>query len=648
LQSQRTEIGSSPNRSGGPGTALRALVLALAGSLCAWAGQPPTPPPAAALPSLQLDGEATLKHLNQVVNWYRRATTGINPPGLPSDALYQDQVQALAAQAVRLAFQSARAEVALIAAEERSQPAAPGSGSTHRQNLVQAEASASAQIEQIQAQAAALQAQAAKAPASRRAPLQDRLEALQGRLDLQKARLDAIQKMASFVESSGEGGDLGGAVEQLARSIPEVLGAAAGANPAAAGPRPAVAASGGLISQTVILYDCMSAERQLQELEQATQRLREVADKVRVPLRDALRATLQQGQAMGDGPASAGPAGPGTERAASRELTRRFKQLSGTLLPLSQELITLDDERTSWVQWRAAVERGSRFHLRAVLIRVTVIVLALVLVLALSELWRRFTFRYTSDPRRRRQFQVLRRVVTGFLVTLVLTLGLVTQFSSLATFAGFITAGVAVGLQAVLLSVAAYFLLIGRYGIRVGDRITLAGITGDVVDIGLVRLYLMELTGNGLDFRPTGRVVVFSNSVLFQAGTPLFKQIPGTEYTWHEVAVTVSPGGDYRAAQQKLAAGVERVYAGYRDALNQQHADLERRADILVDTPRPEALIHFADAGLELLVRYPVELRRAREVDEQVTREVLDLVDSDPALKAALVGTPKIRSAVKG
>lgn len=63
-----------------------------------------------------------------------------------------------------------------------------------------------------------------------------------------------------------------------------------------------------------------------------------------------------------------------------------------------------------------------------------------------------------------------------------------------------------------------------------GDRISVAGATGDVVNIGLVPLYLMELAGTGLDLYPTGRIVVFSNSVLFQAGTPLFKQVPGTEY----------------------------------------------------------------------------------------------------------------------
>jgi hypothetical protein len=64
--------------------------------------------------------------------------------------------------------------------------------------------------------------------------------------------------------------------------------------------------------------------------------------------------------------------------------------------------------------------------------------------------------------------------------------------------------------------------------------------------------------------------------------------------------------------------------------------------------PRPEARLQFADAGLELLVRYPVEIRRAPDIDEEMTRKVLDMVETDTALKSALSGTPKIRSVVKG
>jgi len=373
-----------------------------------------------------------------------------------------------------------------------------------------------------------------------------------------------------------------------------------------------------------------------------------VADHLGKPLRDALQATIQQSQTLGNQAPATDPQQLQAERQVFQELTDRFKQLSSAFLPLSQEMILLNDSKTNFDEWRNSIAGESKYVLRSVLVRVFAIGLALGAILVLSEIWRRITFRYVSDPRRRRQFLVMRRVVIGFLIMIVLTLGFVSQFSSLATFAGFITAGIAVGLQAVLLSVAAYFFIIGRYGIRVGDRISVAGITGDVVDIGLVRLYLMEVAGTGLDFYPTGRIVVFSNSVLFQTGTPLFKQIPGSEYTWHEVVVMIAPDGNYKATQEKLMAAVNAVYSQYRAEIERQHATIERRVDIQVDAPRPEARLQFADAGLELLVRYPVEIRKAPDVDEQMTRKVLELIGTDATLKAAVTGTPKIRSAIKG
>jgi len=51
---------------------------------------------------------------------------------------------------------------------------------------------------------------------------------------------------------------------------------------------------------------------------------------------------------------------------------------------------------------------------------------------------------------------------------------------------------------------------------------------------------------------------------------------------------------------------------------------------------------------LELLVRYPVEIRKAPDIDEEMTRKVPALIETDTALKAAVLGNPKIRSAVKG
>ena len=615
-------------------------------------GQPVAPP--RILPPIPLDGQSALRHLNQIINWYRHCTTELQTVGMPSDAIYQDNAQSLAAQVIRLAFQSAKAENALITEQQKASGTNPANETTQQQNLAQLETKTSTLIEQLQSQMETLNGKIAKAPGKRREVLISQLDALQGQLDLQKALLEAVQKMAAFVETNGEtAGGLGGGITQLARSIPEVLGTGASGSgqKAVATPMPAkpsLANSGGLISEAVTLYDYMSAVRQINGLIEEAGYTRGVVDELRAPLRDALRATIQQSQKMGSEPSAADAQGLQTERETFKELTERFKQLSGMLLPLSQEIIVLDDSKANFEEWRSSIERESKHVLRSVLGRVLAIAVALAVIFALSEVWRRITFRYISEPRRRRQFLVMRRVIMGFLIVVVLTLGFVSEFSSLATFAGFITAGIAVGLQAVLLSVAAYFFIIGRYGIRVGDRISVAGITGDVVDIGLVRLYLMELAGTGLDFYPTGRIVVVSNAVLFQTGTPLFKQIPGTEYAWHEVVVMIVPEGNHKDAQEKLIAAVNAVYEKYRVEIERQHANIERRVDIQIEAPKPEARLQFADAGLELLVRYPVEIRKAPDVDEEMTRKVLELIETDETLKAAVSGTPKIRSAVKG
>src|SRR5579872_379592 len=614
--------------------------------------QPAAPPQGNPLPQLQLDGSAILHHLNDVINWYRHSTTEVQSVGLPTDAIYHDNAQNLGAQTVRLAFQSARAESTVIAAQQKKSGNQPSAESTQQQNLAAIESKTSTQIDQLQSQIEALNAKISKAPASRRSVLTSQRDALQGQLNLQKALLDAIQKMSSFVENNGEiAGGLEGSINKLSKSIPEVLGSSTTtqkptttSTPA----KPTLTNSGGLISEAMTLYDYMSAAHELDGLEKETDYTRDVADQLRTPLRQALRATIQESQTLSNQTPATSPQQLQAERQTFQDLTQRFKQLSDVMLPLSQEMIVLNDARANFSEWRDSITRESKFVLRSLLLRVVGILGALAVILILSEIWRRITFRYIGDPRRRRQFLVVRRIVIGFLFVIVLILGFVSEFSSLATFAGFITAGIAVGLQAVLLSVAAYFFIIGRYGIRVGDRISVAGITGDVVDIGLVRLYLMELAGTGMDFYPTGRIVVFSNSVLFQTGTPLFKQIPGTEYAWHEVALIIAPNGNHQAAQQKLVTAVNSVYAKYKDEIERQHATIERRVDIQIEMPRPEARLQFADTGLELLVRYPVEIRRAPDIDEQMTRKVLELVETDAALKAAISGIPKIRSVIKG
>lgn len=626
--------------------------------------------------------DAIVEHLNAVIGYYRDSTSKVQAGDRPSDAVYQDNAQALAAEAVRLAFQSAREQAALnreisqsnasspatqTPNSSESSPAAPPTPAPNHQEQIQnqnsnpnappdyaqIQASITQRIADDQTKLDALNKQLDSAPASKRQALSTQRDVLSGQLSLDKATLDAVQKMSAFVETNYDSrGGLEGAISDLARSVPEVLGTPATTQkvvaPKASGTRTASAPATGLMGQVGLLYSELEGVRGIERLMNENANVRSAADDLRIPLRAQMSATLQQGR---DAANQAGGAAPANAQAARKEfqsLTQQFNNLSGALIPLSQEIVVLDEGRSNLLEWRRSISDESERTLRSLLMRVVGLALALGVILALSEIWRRLTYRYISDVRRRRQFMVIRRVVMGFLVSIVIILGFVSEISSLATFAGFVTAGIAVGLQTVLLSVAAYFFVVGRYGIRVGERISVAGVTGDVIDVGLVRMYLMELAGTGVDLYPTGRIVVFSNSVLFQATTPLFKQIPGTEYAWHEVVMTLAPQADLKAVEARVLDAVSKVYHEFQAGIEPQRSGMDENMEFVLKAPEPEAKIQFGDAGLELVVRYPVNLRRASEMDDRVTRALIDGRRADDKSRAEITGLPRIRAAVKG
>ena len=149
------------------------------------------------------------------------------------------------------------------------------------------------------------------------------------------------------------------------------------------------------------------------------------------------------------------------------------------------------------------------------------------------------------------------------------------ELSSIVTFAGLITAGVAVAMQSVLVSIVGYFFLIGKYGIRVGDRVQIGEVNGEVIELGMVRMYLMEFAGHG-SASPTGRVAAFPNSVVFQVSAGLFKQIPGVNFAWHDITLSVPAGVDYSAIKEKLFAAANEALADYREEIERQTRELQR------------------------------------------------------------------------
>jgi hypothetical protein len=124
-------------------------------------------------------------------------------------------------------------------------------------------------------------------------------------------------------------------------------------------------------------------------------------------------------------------------------------------------------------------------------------------------------------------------------------------------------------------------------------------------------------------------VVSFPNSIVFQTPGGLFKQIPGVNFGWHELTLELPPGSDYRALKDLLLDKLNGVTDEYRGAIARQ-AETMRQSTSAPETTNvtPQVQLQYSTSGVQALVRYPVPLDRASEVDERVSRALHEIVRS--------------------
>ncbi|HSV19155.1 MAG TPA: mechanosensitive ion channel domain-containing protein [Casimicrobiaceae bacterium] len=633
---------------------LRTLALLLtAGALLDGAIAADAPPPSPVATSAQatrsravMTGEQVVRILDETVDWYRTLGAQQQSATQPSDLLILYANRQIADRAVGLAFQIARANAELLSSEAEVTRKAAADAASSPQALQRVKQQLDGRRAEIQAEIASTQRRLASAPKAQAAELQAKIAELQSELDLVNARRNLHDSMSQFIYQSDANGAgvnaLKAHIDAIAVSIPSSgggagpVGAGAGSAPGpAATPTSSSPPSAGsdrnlgrlgiwdLAANVLRLADKI---RTIDVVDGRTAALQDTFTKIRIAPQEQIKTLSARGDALADQADSSNGTALKGVRDQFDTLAWLFKQTADILLPLSQEGVLLDQYRRNLASWRSNTHGQYVDALKALGARLAILLALLAIVYIATEAWRRGVLRYVDEPRRRYQLLLARRIVFWVLVVGIVGFTFATELGSLATFAGLITAGVAVAMQSVLVSMVGYFFLIGKYGIRVGDRVQVGTVTGEVIDLGLVRLHLMELSGHGA-LGPTGRVVAFANSIVFQASGGIFKQIPGVNLAWHDITLTLPPKADPSAMKEKLLAAANQVLGEYSEDMARQTLEIQKTTSLHAGgKPQAQVQLRFSATGVEALVRYPVQLQRAAEIDERISRELLAVI----------------------
>jgi Mechanosensitive ion channel len=488
--------------------------------------------------SYQLPSDAqVIGYLLQSVNWYRHVYTERQVASDPGDLVFLNDNKAMESQIVKLSFEFAKADAALAKTAPSAHDAATTSAASSSVDLahfVELKNRNDQATRQTSADIGKLNENLTSARKADRKKLEAALDDAQSRLELLQAVSEAVNDLIQFVQTARTAQDntatLDLTIDDLTQSIPELSNPAIPLSKLPA--QDADSKTSNSWRETGLLGLGSEVSALNRKLRVVDEKIRLTGDfllstkSIRNPMSGFITRVLQQ--AATSNMQTSNLSLLREQKSQLDALTLELKAFSPAIVALDKQKALLEEYESHLLPWRTAVASQYRRAWKKLVIRVLIVVLIVGLLFGIGEISRRLALGRIQDPNRRRVISMFHRLLTLFAIAVVALFSVASDWSSLATYFGLLTAGIAVALQNVILASLGYLVLMGKRGIRIGDRIQVSGITGVVINMGMLQFQLREFDVE--EGRFTGHVATFSNSLVFVSpaiGLLKFNSAPG-------------------------------------------------------------------------------------------------------------------------
>lgn len=283
----------------------------------------------------------------------------------------------------------------------------------------------------------------------------------------------------------------------------------------------------------------------------------------------------------------------------------------------------------------------------AIIVKAVLSVLVMILTVVANRVLRNLLkARFAETSHADTIFMLLRNGVflAGVSLVLLIWLGAGSNF---AVAMGVLGAGIAFASQETIGSFAGYISVVTGSLYRLGDRIRIGDVTGDVLDITMLRTTLMEIgEWVGAD-QYTGRVVSIANRAVFSE--PVFNYTHHWSYLWDEITIPISYDSDWHQAQKIMLDHADEYTAHLQDQAEIELRDLMKRYPVYEETVSPQVYVVMTDNWIEVSLRYVVEPRERRRVAGELHDDLLRHFEEQPDITVAsatfeIVGFPPLTS----
>jgi small-conductance mechanosensitive channel len=212
---------------------------------------------------------------------------------------------------------------------------------------------------------------------------------------------------------------------------------------------------------------------------------------------------------------------------------------------------------------------------------------------------------------------------------------------------GILGAGIAFASQEVIGSFAGFVNIVTGNLYHIGDRVRIGNVTGDVLDISILRTTVMEIGEWVQADQYSGRVVTLANRVVFS--DPVFNYTQHWQYLWDEIMIPITYESDWQRAGEIMLERAHKYTSHFQEQAQIELEEMVKTYPVHATTVEPTLYIIMTDNWIEIALRYVVEPRERRQVKGQLHHELLQHFQSEPDVTVAsatfeIVGFPPLRN----
>jgi len=197
----------------------------------------------------------------------------------------------------------------------------------------------------------------------------------------------------------------------------------------------------------------------------------------------------------------------------------------------------------------------------SIILKLLFSLLALILTVVTQRILRNVLQARVKDPAQMRTLNMLVRnsvFLVGSVVILLIWLGFGSNFTVAM---GILGAGIAFASQEVIGSFAGYVNIVTSNLFRIGDRVRIGDVVGDVLDVSILRTTVMEIGEWVKADQYTGRIVTVANRVVFSAPVFNYSSVGPTSGTRsRSPSPTTAIGGVRESSCWSTAESIHPIY----------------------------------------------------------------------------------------